>query len=196
MTGSDGGTLGGEPRPGERTSAPSRPAGLPPDSVPAAGIPGPRPGFYPPAPGPQPPGKTRHTGTRRRPAPAPAQQQLMARISASRRARQRRALLMASGVMSALVLLAAGSAWALTGYVNSHLGRLDAGTAGTPSSGPLNILIAGLDERTGLTPRQQQLLHVGRGTGQTNTDTLMLAHVPANHRYVQVVSLPRDSWVA
>jgi LCP family protein required for cell wall assembly len=120
----------------------------------------------------------------------------MARISASRRARQRRALLMASGAMSALVLLAAGSAWALTGYVNSHLGRLDAGTAGTPSSGPMNILIAGLDERTGLTPRQQQVLHVGRSSGETNTDTLMVVHVPADHSYVKVVSLPRDSWVA
>jgi LCP family protein required for cell wall assembly len=120
----------------------------------------------------------------------------MARISASRKARQRRALLMASGAMSALVLLAAGSAWVLTGYLNSHLVRIAAGTAGTPSSGPMNILIAGLDERTGLTPRQQQLLHVGRSTGETNTDTLMLVHVPADHRYVKVVSLPRDSWVA
>jgi len=119
----------------------------------------------------------------------------MARISASRKARQRRALLMATGALSALVLLAAGSAWALTGYLNSHLVRIDAGTVGTPSSGPLNILIAGLDERTGLTPQQQQLLHVGRSTGETNTDTLMLVHVPADHRYVRMVSLPRDSWV-
>ena len=120
----------------------------------------------------------------------------MARISASRKARQRRALLMASGAMSALVLLAAGSAWVLTGYLNRQFVRIEAGTAGTPSSGPMNILIAGLDERTGLTPRQQQLLHVGRSTGETNTDTLMLVHVPADHRYVKVVSLPRDSWVA
>jgi LCP family protein required for cell wall assembly len=119
----------------------------------------------------------------------------MARISASRKARQRRALLMACGGLSALVLLAAGTAWVLTGYGNCHLVRIDAGTAGTPSSGPLNILIAGLDERTGLTPRQQQLLHVGPGTGETNTDTLMLVHVPADHRYVKVISLPRDSWV-
>jgi LCP family protein required for cell wall assembly len=196
MTGNHDGAQGGEPRPGERTSAPSQRAGLRPDSVPAAEIPGPRPGFYPPAPGPRPPAKTRHSGTRRRPGPAPAQQQLMARISASRKARQRRALLMACGALSALVLLAAGSAWALTGYLSSHLVRIDAGTAGTPSSGPLNILIAGLDERSGLTPRQQQLLHVGRNTGETNTDTLMLVHVPADHRYVKVVSLPRDSWVA
>ena len=97
--------------------------------------------------------------------------------------------------MSALILLVAGSAWGLTGYINSHLGRVNAGTSGTPSSGPLNIVVAGLDERTGLTPRQQALLHVGQSQGETNTDTLMLVHVPADHRYVRVVSLPRDSWV-
>lgn len=119
----------------------------------------------------------------------------MARISAARRARQRRTLLTAAGAMSALVLLAAGSAWALSSYVNDHLGRVNAGTAGTPSSGPLNILVAGVDERTGLTPRQQKLLHVGPSTGEVNTDTLMVVHVPADHRYVKVVSLPRDSWV-
>jgi LCP family protein required for cell wall assembly len=119
----------------------------------------------------------------------------MARISAGRKARQRRALLMASSAMSALVLLAAASAWALTSYVNDHLTRVNAGTVGTPSSGPLNILVAGIDERSGLTRRQQLLLHVGRSTGETNTDTLMVVHVPADHRYVKVVSLPRDSWV-
>jgi LCP family protein required for cell wall assembly len=119
----------------------------------------------------------------------------MARISAGRKARQRRTLLMASGAMSALVLLAAGSAWALTNYVNGHLARVNAGTVGTPSSGPLNILVAGIDERSGLTRQQQLLLHVGRSTGEINTDTLMVVHVPADHRYVKVVSLPRDSWV-
>jgi LCP family protein required for cell wall assembly len=119
----------------------------------------------------------------------------MARISARRKARQRRALLMASGAMSALVLLAAGSALALTRYVNDQIERIDAGPMGTPSSGPLNILVAGLDGRAGLTPRQRKVLHVGRGTGQTNTDTLMVMHVPADHRYVKVVSLPGDSWV-
>ena len=145
--------------------------------------------------GPRPPGRTGHTGTRRRPGPAPAQQQLMARISAGRKARQRRALLLASSAMSVLILLVAGSAWGLTSYINSHLGRVNAGTTGTPSSGPLNILVAGLDERSGLTPQQQALLHVGQNQGEVDTDTLMLMHVPADHRYVRVVSLPRDSWV-
>ena len=119
----------------------------------------------------------------------------MARIAAGRRARQRRAVLMAVGAMSALVMLASGSAWALTSYINGHLGRVNAGTAGTPSSGPLNIVVAGLDERSGLTGRQQAQLHVGRNQGETDTDTLMVVHVPASHRSVQVISLPRDSWV-
>jgi LCP family protein required for cell wall assembly len=102
---------------------------------------------------------------------------------------------MASGVMSVLILLVSGGAWGLTSYINGHLGRVNAGTSGTPDSGPLNIVVAGLDERTGLTPRQQAMLHVGSNQGELDTDTLMLVHVSANHRSVRVVSLPRDSWV-
>jgi len=120
----------------------------------------------------------------------------MARISAGRKARQRRALLMISGAMSALVLLAAGSAWAITSYVNGHLGRVNAGTAGMPGNGPLNILVAGVDDRAGLTRQQQATLHVGPSQGETDTDTLMIVHVPVGRRSVQVVSLPRDSWVS
>jgi LCP family protein required for cell wall assembly len=216
MTGSDDDALGGESAPRDGSSMPfSRSVSSP--GSPLTGTPGPRPGFYPassghPATGERPPpsrpeprspagprpqgaSRTRHTGTRRRPAPAAAQQQLMARIAAGRKARQRRALLMVAGAMSALVMLTSGGAWALTSYINGHLGRLNAGTAGTPSSGPLNIVVAGLDERSGLTPRQQAQLHVGANSGETDTDTLMVMHVPASHRYVRVVSLPRDSWV-
>jgi LCP family protein required for cell wall assembly len=119
----------------------------------------------------------------------------MARISAGRRARQRRTLLVATAALSTLVMLVSGSAWALSSYVNDHLGRVNAGVSGTPSSGPLNILVAGLDERAGLTRVQQERLHVGQNSGETNTDTLMVVHVPADHRFVRVVSLPRDSWV-
>jgi LCP family protein required for cell wall assembly len=216
MTGSDDDALGGKPAPREGSTMPfSRSVSSPgaPSDAPA-----PRPGHYTasagrstsgehspasrPAPRSpagqrpqQPASRSRHTGTRRRPAPAAAQQQLMARISAGRKARQRRAMLMLAGAMSALVMLTSGGAWALTSYINGHLGRLNAGTSGTPSSGPLNIVVAGLDERSGLTPRQQALLHVGPNSGEVDTDTLMLVHVPADHRYVRVVSLPRDSWV-
>jgi LCP family protein required for cell wall assembly len=118
----------------------------------------------------------------------------MDRISAGRGARLQRALLAVFGLLSAMVLLAAGTAWALTSYVSGSIGRLDAGTSGTPLDGPLNILVAGVDLRSGLTRREQAALHVGR-TVSTNSDTLMVAHVTADHRHIRVVSLPRDSWV-
>jgi LCP family protein required for cell wall assembly len=140
------------------------------------------------------PDQSRPAGGHRGFTPLPAQQRLMAQIAAGRKARQQRALLALLAAMSSLVLVVSGGAWMLTSYVTSHVHRLNAGTSGTPTSGPLNILVAGVDIRSGLTHRQQRRLHVGRAISD-NSDTLMLAHVPANHSYVQVVSLPRDSWV-
>ena len=150
-------------------------------------MPPPRPGFYP---------ATAHPprATRRRSAPSAAQQRLMNRIAAGRRARQRRAYLAICGVMSAVVLFASGAAWGFTSYINDSIGRVNAGTAGTPSSGPLNLLLAGVDVRSGLTRHQQLALHVG-DTVSSNSDTLMLIHVSADRNHVTVVSLPRDSWV-
>jgi LCP family protein required for cell wall assembly len=139
-------------------------------------------------------GQNRHTGVRRRTGPLPAQQRLMAQIAAGRKARQHRAMLAILAAMSALVLFASGGAWVLTSYITGHVGRINVGTSGTPRSGPLNILVAGVDVRKGLSARQKRLLHVGSAVS-ANSDTLMLVHIPADHRYVQVVSLPRDSWV-
>jgi LCP family protein required for cell wall assembly len=139
-------------------------------------------------------------GTVSRPPPQPylrsdAQARLAARVIASREARRKRALLTVCGVMSALILAVSGSAWALTGYINGHIKRVDAGTANSDSTGPLNILVAGVDPRTGLTHHQEVVLHVGSDVS-SNSDTLMLAHVSADRSRVTVVSIPRDSWVS
>lgn len=123
-----------------------------------------------------------------------AQRQLAAHIAASRHARIQRSLALATGVLSALVLLTAGSGWILADYVSSRLARVNAGTSGAAAGGPLNILLAGVDVRSGLTPRQQRILHVGHATGH-NSDTLMVVHITADRRHMEVVSLPRDSWV-
>jgi LCP family protein required for cell wall assembly len=101
---------------------------------------------------------------------------------------------LACSALSAVVLVIAGGGWALTSYINGHVGRVDAGTSGTPSSGPLNILVAGVDLRSGLTKYEQARLHVGHAIS-SNSDTMMIVHVPADHASVSVVSLPRDSWV-
>lgn len=164
----------------------------------------PRPGRYPAPANPPPPatgpasdgpansGPARPDG--RRPAASAAQRRLMTRVAASQQARRQRALLVASALISAVVLAVSAGGWALTGYVNGSVGRVDAGTAGTPPSGPLNILLAGVDERAGLTPAQEAALHVGHDVS-FNSDTMMLVHVSGDHTKVTVVSLPRDSWV-
>ncbi|MGA2825015.1 MAG: LCP family protein [Streptosporangiaceae bacterium] len=139
-------------------------------------------------------------GESRRPSPqqhlrSDAQGRLAARIASSRGARRQRILLTMCGTLSALVLVVSGSTWALTGYINDHIKRVDAGTANSGSTGPLNILVAGVDPRTGLTHHQEVVLHVGSDVS-SNSDTLMLAHVSADRSRVTVVSIPRDSWVS
>jgi LCP family protein required for cell wall assembly len=129
-----------------------------------------------------------------RPDPSRISQRLAGQIEAGRPARRRRVRLLVVSLLSALTLLVSGSAWALTSYVSSSLGRINAGTSGTPSSGPVNILVAGVDTRGGLTRQQEIELHVGNSISE-NSDTLMLVHIPANHARVEVVSIPRDSWV-
>jgi LCP family protein required for cell wall assembly len=118
----------------------------------------------------------------------------MAKVAGGRRARQQRTLVALFGSMSIAVMLVAGSSWALTSYVSGNLTRVNAGTSGTPTSGPVNILVAGVDVRSGLTRHQQLALHVGDAVS-ANSDTMMLVHIPADHSSVDVVSLPRDSWV-
>lgn len=124
-----------------------------------------------------------------------ARRRLSAQIAASKRARTQRSLALITTALSAVVLLTAGSGWLLAGYVSSHLRRVNAGTSSASASGPLNILLAGVDVRSGLTRHQQLVLHVGRATGSHNSDTLMVVHISADHRHIAVVSLPRDSWV-
>jgi LCP family protein required for cell wall assembly len=149
-------------------------------------------GGLPPAP-PRPRREPRPAGPGRQAVPSPAQSELMRHIAAARRARQQRTLLLACGLLSALVLVFSGSAWGLVSYVNSRVGRVSAGTAGG-TSGPLNVLLAGVDLRTGLTAAQQRALHVGHAVS-FNSDTMMLIHIAADRSSVTVVSLPRDSWV-
>jgi LCP family protein required for cell wall assembly len=145
-------------------------------------------------------GDTRATGNRasrprREYLHSPAQARLASRIASSRIARRQRLLLILCGAMSALVLLVSGSAWALTGFINGAIKRVDAGTTNSGSTGPLNILVAGVDPRTGLTHHQEVVLHVGSDVS-SNSDTMMLVHVSGDRSRVTVVSIPRDSWVA
>jgi LCP family protein required for cell wall assembly len=123
-----------------------------------------------------------------------ARRRFQRRIVDSQKARRHRFVLIAVGALSLITLLVSCSAWIVSTYVSAGFGRLEAGTSGTPTSGPINILVVGVDTRGGLTHSQEVQLNVGHDIG-LNTDTMMVVHIAANHQTVQVVSLPRDSWV-
>ncbi|MGW7429534.1 LCP family protein [Streptomyces sp. NPDC054861] len=72
-------------------------------------------------------------------------------------------------------------------------GALAAAPAPLPApAGGLNILVAGVDSRQGVTPQEKAKHRLG-GKGCDCTDVLMLVHVSAANDRVSVVSLPRDS---
>lgn len=61
----------------------------------------------------------------------------------------------------------------------------------------MTILAVATDDRTGLTRKQQNALHVGHGDyGAPRTDTIMLIRIAPGGGGATAVSLPRDSWIA
>lgn len=112
----------------------------------------------------------------------------------ARGARTRRRGLVIAGTLSCLVLGSSGVTWALTNYATTKIRSVDAGITGSPpSTGAMNILVVGVDRRDDLTRKQQNLLKLGRESGE-RTDTMMVIHLSEDHRKVTVVSLPRDTW--
>jgi LCP family protein required for cell wall assembly len=95
-------------------------------------------------------------------------------------------------VCGALVLLASGTGYALLmyglGQVNSAVKQanlLNGAAATLPGhdlNGPLNLLLVGLDTRP------------SENTG-TNTDTIIVVHIPASHDRAYLMSIPRDTYV-
>ena len=114
-------------------------------------------------------------------------------------------------VLAALVSVSAfvtfGYAWYNYTSLDRKLQRraIDVAPVATPTAGSdrthhvtgavQNILIVGDDSRQGLTAQQQKSLHVGNVDGTDSTDTIMIAHVPADGSKATLISIPRDSWV-
>ena len=78
-------------------------------------------------------------------------------------------------------------------------GELNLGE-GEQTIGAQNVLLVGTDSRTDaqgneLTPEQVEQLHAGDETGFTNTDTIILLHIP-QEGVAKALSIPRDSYVS
>lgn len=79
-------------------------------------------------------------------------------------------------------------------FANSPSSKSDS-TGVKPSSSNSRTPRNGDDSRDGLTRKQQKQLHVGSADGANSTDTIMIAHVPADGSNATLILIPRDSWV-
>ncbi|MFL6115940.1 MAG: LCP family protein, partial [Catenulispora sp.] len=104
-----------------------------------------------------------------------------------------RITLIAGVAVIVIGLVAAISAYGYANHLNKDLQRTDAFsqiTNGRPVKtvdGALNILIVGSDSRD--PDSSDDTANAWRA------DTLMLMHIPADHKTAQLVSIPRDLWV-
>src|SRR5882757_9524667 len=125
-------------------------------------------------------------------APAPAD---AAPIELGHRpSRKKKILAWTAGGVAAVVLLAAGGAYAVYRHLNGNIHQINiSGELGTQpiDTHPQaeNIMIIGSDTRNG------QGSGFGQGLTTDQSDTLMIMHVAANRKWVDVMSIPRDSWV-
>ncbi len=108
--------------------------------------------------------------------------------------RKKKILAWTAGGVAAVVLVALGGAYAVYRHLNGNIHQVNiSGELGTQpvDTHPQaeNIMIIGSDTRHGQ----------GRGFGQNlntdQSDTLMIMHVGADRKWVNVMSIPRDSWV-
>jgi LCP family protein required for cell wall assembly len=127
-----------------------------------------------------------------------------------------------SGLGRSVIALAAAAVLAVTGYNWSVLRQLDQGIARTdvfntavaptggaagaapvlppPLTSDVNILLVGMDSRTDphgnpLPADELAMLHAGPDSGELDTDTMILLHIPAGGQQAVAVSFPRDSFV-
>jgi LCP family protein required for cell wall assembly len=106
-------------------------------------------------------------------------------------------------LLSALgVLAASASGYALLSWSTRKIDRVDAfaGLTDRPpagAAGSTTFLLVGSDGRTGMSRADMKRLHVGNEATAAGrrADTMLLVHVSARHGTVDVVSLPRDSYV-
>ncbi|MDX6745100.1 LCP family protein [Actinocorallia sp. A-T 12471] len=112
----------------------------------------------------------------------------------ARAAVRRRRLVSITAAASAVVLLGSGAGWAFQEYFKGKVQTLDLDMADGTPGGAMNILLAGVDKRDGMDPKDLKRLHLGKEAG-ARSDTMMVLHVSKDHDEITIVSLPRDTLV-
>jgi LCP family protein required for cell wall assembly len=124
--------------------------------------------------------------------------------SARRRRRTRRVLYAALALLCAGVLLVVGGGYLAFEHYTGRVSRIPnafptnvpAAEQPAPSKGGSeNFLLVGVDARSDLPTTGKDAKAPEWKPGAQRSDTMMLLHIPADHKQAYVVSLPRDSWV-
>jgi LCP family protein required for cell wall assembly len=102
-------------------------------------------------------------------------------------------------VLSLVVFGTSAFAWAAVSHFNSSLTTADV-IHGGGFDNSQDILLVGTDSRTDaqghpLPKNLRRALHVGADTGELDTDTLILVHIPKNGQRARAFSIPRDAYV-
>ena len=108
--------------------------------------------------------------------------------------RKKKILAWTAGGVAVVLLIAVGGAYAIYRHLNGNLHQVN--ISGELGSQPVdlhpqaeNIMIIGSDTRHG------QGKGFGQGLNTDQSDTLMIMHIAADRKWVNVMSIPRDSWV-
>jgi len=111
--------------------------------------------------------------------------------------RRRKILTWTAGILTVIVVIGTLGAYFVYRHLNGNLHQVD--ISGVLGSQPVdlhpqaeNILVLGSDTRSGQ----------GRGFGSSaelntdHSDTLLIVHIPADRKWADIMSIPRDSWVS
>ena len=114
----------------------------------------------------------------------------------------RRLLLLLTAAASVAILAVSASGYALVSWSTASIERIDAfdgveDRPGPNAAGTTTFLLVGTDGRDGMTRLQQRTLHVGSEAvaAGRRADTMLLLRVSERRGKIEVVSLPRDSYV-
>src|ERR1700758_5224058 len=107
---------------------------------------------------------------------------------------RRKILVVGASTLAVLLVATAGTGYVILRHFNANLQQAD--IRGLLGNQPVdthpqaeNILVIGSDSRQGLSKAY------GSGLVTDQSDTMMIIHIPADRKWAEVMSIPRDSWV-
>src|SRR5579863_5714317 len=108
---------------------------------------------------------------------------------------RRKILILGSASLALLLIAVTGTGYVMLRHFNTNLEQDD--IRGLLGAQPVNlhpqaenIMVIGSDSRQGLSKAY------GSGLVTDQSDTMMIIHIPADRKWAEVMSIPRDSWVS